>query len=69
MAEPTHVYSRTGDKKGELTGASHMCTLEGCRGQRLAVRWPKRKSDKRARITYPCTKGMDIRPDGQWQIM
>jgi hypothetical protein len=56
------VYSRDGKKKGLLTGKERFCGLEGCVGIRLGVRWPG------GRITWPCTQGMDIRPDKQWII-
>lgn len=62
-----YVYGRKGTKfetvAGVLTGGKHQCQLEGCRGLRLAVRWPNGKH------TFPCTKGMEIREDGQWQIL
>jgi hypothetical protein len=59
---PRFVYSRHGSERGELTGGVRACPMEGCTGQRLGVRWP----DKR--ITWPCTKGMSMNEDGQWQI-
>ena len=64
---PTHVYGRKGtpseNEKGVCTGGEHRCALEGCRGHRIAVRWSDGKH------TFPCTKGMDIRSDGQYQIL
>ena len=47
---------------GRLTGGTRRCTLEGCRGERLGVRWPD------GRITWPCSEGLFIREDGQYQI-
>lgn len=58
---PTFVWNREHTEKGELTGTSRMCPLEGCTGVRLYVRWPDGK------ITYPCTKGM-IETNGEYQI-
>ncbi len=66
MPEPKFVYSRSGKQRGELTGSSRPCRLESCRGQRLGVRWKLR--GKKSQITFPCTKGMKLRKDGQWQI-
>jgi len=67
MCDSKYVYASKASKKdgevGVLTGGCHRCTLEGCTGRRLAVRWPDGKH------TFPCTKGMLTRPDGQWQIM
>lgn len=55
------VLSRGGSKEGVTTGGAHMCRLEGCRGMRIAVRWPG------GRMTYPCTKGMSQR-GARWAI-
>ncbi len=66
-ADPKYVYGRVGTDfetvKGELTGGQHHCALEGCNGRRLAVRWPDGKR------SFPCTRGMGVRPDGEWQIV
>lgn len=48
----TVIYDRQGKTKGETTGGSYRCRLEGCPGIRLAVRWPT------GRVTYPCTNGL-----------
>lgn len=68
-SEPTLCYPRGYDAKtqaphppGKLTGGERACTLEGCRGKRIGVRWDDGK------LTWPCTRGMFIREDGQWQI-
>lgn len=59
------VYGRAGtdcaDEAGEVTNTS-VCTLEGCGGTRLHVRWPD------GTRTYPCAKGCTVRPDGDLQI-
>lgn len=56
------VYAAGGRGRGKATGSFHRCRLEGCRGVRIAVRWPG------GRLTYPCTAGMEVRRDGRWQI-
>lgn len=56
------VVSRDGKIKGQLTGGSRTCQLEGCLGRRLGVRW----SD--GTLTWPCTKGMTLRKKS-WRIM
>jgi hypothetical protein len=49
---PKRVLSRNGKIIGVPTGASYPCSLEGCTGRRIVVRWPD------GRITRPCTKGL-----------
>lgn len=58
------VHSRDGSEKGRVLDGERICGLEGCRGIRIAVRW-----FRNLKITWPCTKSMVIRPDGQWQIL
>jgi hypothetical protein len=60
------VVSRDGKAVGETTGSERLCSLEGCGGMRLGVRWPRRRG--KARTTYPCTKGMSF-DGGQWRIL
>ena len=48
---------------GHLTGKKHRCTLTGCRGLRLATRWPD------GTITYPCTYGMAYTEGEGWRIL
>lgn len=63
MKEPTKCYRRGGrGKPGALTGTTRHCRLEGCTGRRLGVRWPDGK------ITWPCSKGLILRKDGEYQI-
>jgi hypothetical protein len=57
------VYSADGKRKGRLTGAEHFCSIEGCDGIWLRVRWSDGK------VTWPCTKAMFVTKDKQWQIM
>ncbi len=50
------VYPRRGSrfkKPGTVTGRRR-CTLEGCRGIQLSVKWPN------GQRTFPCTDGMEI---------
>lgn len=61
--DPQYVFSREGDEKGRLTGGSRFCRLESCTGRRLGVRWPDGK------LTWPCTKGLVLREDGQYHIL
>ena len=60
---PRLVYDRRGTRHGRLTGGSRPCRVEGCGARRLGVRWPDGK------LTWPCTKGMKIRKDGEYQIV
>jgi len=46
------VISRDGRSKGKTTGGERLCTMEGCRGTKVAVRWQDGK------LTFPCTHGM-----------
>jgi hypothetical protein len=46
------VVSRDGAFTGVTTGAHYKCSLEGCTGHRVVVRWADKK------ITRPCSKGM-----------
>jgi hypothetical protein len=69
MRPGTKILSR--DKKivGLATGASRPCPLEGCTGRRITVKWPRKARFSRSGITCPCTKGMEILPDGTWHIL
>lgn len=55
MNRGTHVYSREGTEFGVTTGSVFPCKQEGCRSQRVSVRWPDNK------VTYPCRKGLTVR--------
>lgn len=48
-------------RPGTVVG-TRRCTLEGCGGVRLGVRWSKK------RLTWPCLKGMRAVPGG-WRIL
>ena len=54
----TPVYSRDTKLRGKSTGAFRRCTLEGCGGERVYVRWPD------GRLTCPCSKGLGPFRDG-----
>jgi len=56
------VLSRDNKMKGVVTSTSRRCSMEGCNGIRVGVRWPDGKH------TFPCTKGMvQVSPD-TWRI-
>ena len=46
------IWSRDGKTKGLLTGGTRECSMEGCRGELLGVRW---EDDK---LSWPCSAGM-----------
>ena len=55
------VHNKTCTRLGYTTGGVRPCTLEGCTGLRIGVRW----SDHT--LTWPCTAGMEQRA-GAWYI-
>lgn len=61
FSKGTSIYSRGCTEEGITTGGEHHCTLEGCRGLRIAVRWSSGK------ITFPCSKGLIVKHK-RWQI-
>ena len=62
-AKGTKVFNREMTEQGELTGSSRLCSMDGCTGRRLGVRWPDGK------LTWPCAKGMLFDPEkNQWVI-
>lgn len=63
MKNGTKVLSRDGKFVGAATGSTHSCRMEGCRGQRVTVKWEDGK------ITHPCSDGMKYLPDGSVQII
>ena len=40
---------------GLTTGRSHTCSMDGCNGVRISVKWDDGKH------TFPCSKGMTLR--------
>lgn len=63
MTVGTKIYARGENEAhyGTTTGGKHRCTMEGCNGLRIAVRWDRRKH------TFPCSKGLVPYKDG-WRI-
>ena len=57
------VWDRDGRERGQRTGGQRHCALEGCTGMRIGIRWPN------GQLTWPCTKGLAQRPDGDWQLL
>ncbi|HRZ18684.1 MAG TPA: hypothetical protein P5136_01390 [Methanofastidiosum sp.] len=58
----TIIIDRTGKIKGKTTGGTRPCTLEGCRGKKIGVRWEDGK------LTWPCTAGLMKTKEG-WKII
>jgi hypothetical protein len=56
------IHGRDEAMLGKLTGTSRRCQLEGCLGRRYGARWPD------GTLSWPCSKGLFDRPDGQLQI-
>jgi hypothetical protein len=57
------IHGRNDAVVGALTGTSRRCQLEGCTGRRYGARWSPGGD-----ITWPCSKGIFERPDGELQI-
>lgn len=47
-----NISTRDGRETGLSTGSHRRCLQDGCRGVRIAVRWPD------GRTTWPCSKGI-----------
>lgn len=62
MTLPTVVWDREKTEKGRVMGGTRPCAMESCRGLRIRVQW----SD--GRCTWPCSKGMRVLSDSEWQI-
>jgi hypothetical protein len=58
----TVVHGRGNHGAGVATGKTRLCTLSGCTGLRIVVKWPD------GHITWPCSKGMRKNEDGSWSI-
>jgi len=56
------IVSRDEKHEGRLSGKSHPCTLEGCRGSRLSVKWDD------GRKSFPCTAGL-TKVSGIWYFL
>lgn len=61
--EYSFIWNREGTERSQRTGGTRQCGMEGCRGLRIGTRWPDGK------ITFPCSKGLTQRADGDWQIV
>ena len=48
----TLIFSRELDECGKATGTQKKCMLDGCKGQRIGVRWENKK------LTWPCSEGI-----------
>ena len=66
LGKGTEIWSRDGGSKGVATGAQWKCRLDGCRGQRITVKWMDVTS--RPVISHPCSEGITVK-DGKWVIM
>lgn len=55
---PKRVLGKGGTEVGKCTGATRACSMDGCSGIRISVKWPD------GRITRPCSKGMSFSPKG-----
>jgi hypothetical protein len=62
LKQGTKVYNASGTKSGEATGVNKRCSMDGCTGVRVGVRWNDKK------LSWPCSKGLVERPDGASQI-
>lgn len=58
----TAVVSRDGKTRGVVVG-TRRCQLSGCTGVCAGVRWPDGK------LTWPCSKGMQVRKSGELKII
>jgi hypothetical protein len=56
------VISRDGKLEGTTSGSYHRCTLSGCNGVRISVKWSDGKH------TFPCSRGME-HGNGLWKIV
>jgi hypothetical protein len=63
MAIGRPIHGRGDAMTGQLTGTSRRCQLESCLGRRYGARWPE------GSLTWPCSKGLREREDGELQIV
>lgn len=58
-----YILSSDGKMRGEIRNPqSRPCSMAGCTGMRMHVRWPDGCS------TYPCTKGCTQLGEHLWKI-
>jgi hypothetical protein len=62
-SKDNRIYARDGKTVGYFTGGTRPCTMEGCHGERLGVRW------KDGTLTFPCSRGTKSRRDSVLQIV
>ena len=58
LPEGAKVYDRPGTTAGTHTGSTRRCSMHGCTGIRVRVKWPDGHS------TWPCSKGILPYKDG-----
>lgn len=64
MTTTQKILSRDGKYTGKWTGGSRPCSLEGCTGERIGVRWNDGK------LTFPCSKSLQWDEKGKcWQMI
>lgn len=61
------VLSRDGALTGTIMRELGRCTLEGCTGHRLSVKW--KDSPRTKGYTFPCTKSLKRTADGDFQLI
>ena len=59
---PRHIISRDYRMIGRCTGGTRRCSLEGCGGYRIGVRWPDKK------LTWLCVKGLENITEDIWKL-
>lgn len=57
------IRSRDGTMNGRTTGGCRPCSLEGCPGEKWAVRWENGK------LRWLCTEDLEELPDGSWKLI
>ena len=57
------VRTREGDEVGTVRGNTERCSLEGCHGTRIFVRWPD------GHFTKPCSEGLRQVRAHEYQII
>lgn len=63
-SQEVRILSHDGQMVGRILNMhSRPCSMEGCTGVRIHVKWPDGRS------TYPCSKGCKELPSGLWQIV
>jgi hypothetical protein len=58
------IIDRSGKIEGKTTGGTRPCTLEGCMGEKIGVRW------ENGELTWPCSAGMKyMKSKNGWRII